>query len=497
MILPEIKAKIRRLFYAEHWKIGTIASQLDVHPDTVRLAIESDAFRVAGRDRKTMTAPYLDFIEDMLRQYPRLRATRLYQMLTGRGYRGSVVQLRRVVRKIRPTVREAFLRLERLPGEQAQVDWASFGTVAVGRARRKLSCFVITLSYSRALWLEFFFDQRLETFLLGHVHAFQDWGGVPRTILTDNLRSVVLERRGDQIHFHPRIIELAAHYHFAPMPCNIRRGNEKGVVERYVRYIRESFSAARTFHSLDEFNHQALVWRDEVAHQRPHPEQKERTVRQVFEEEQVRLLPHPEHVMETDCIQPIQSGKTIYVRFDGNDYSIPPSAIGRQLTLVAGPATVRLLDGSVEVARHKRCYDRGQRISDPAHIDTLLQQKRKALGATAVGRLKALIPGIESFLDAAFQRGESVARLNKQLLTLIDLYGAQEVAAAVAEACQKETPRINSLTFILNRRRRSGRRVLPVVDLSRHPHLSDLAVPTHNLEDYDDLANNDEDDNNQ
>jgi transposase len=496
MIPTETKVKIRRLFYVERWKIGTIATQLGVHPDTVRLAIESDMFRHAStRNRTKLTDPYMNFIEETIKEYPRLRVSRLHQMLKGRGYEGSLTQLRRVVTTIRPRIVEAYLRLETFPGEQSQADWASFGRVPVAGGKRNLSCFVITLSYSRALYFEFFFDQRLESLLLGQVHAFREWEGVSRTILFDNLASVVVDRRGDLIQFHPRILDLAGHYHFAPLPCHPGRGNEKGRVERAIRYIRESFFAARKFTTLLELNRQAKIWRDEVANLRRHPEQNEKTVREVFEEEKPRLLPLPEHDLESDLLQPIRSGKTIYIRFDTNDYSIPPEAVGRQLTLVASPTTIRLLDGSTEIARHVRSYDCRQRICNPAHIEALLIQKKKALSATAGGRLKTLIPAAEQFLDAAFQRGESIGKLTQQLLTLIDLYGTEEVANAVDEACQKGTPRINSINYILSRRRRNQRRSPASVDLSRHPHVSDLAVPTHNLEDYDELTHDDQDDN--
>ena len=211
MISAEMTAEIRRFFFAEHWKIGTIAAQLHLHPETVQRAIESHRFNQGRCLRARLTDPYLDFIRQTLEQYPRLRATRLYEMLKGRGYTGSIVQLRRVVAGLRPAKREAFFRLEVLPGEQAQADWAHFGELRIGTATRKLSCFVLTLSYSRALWVEFFLDQSIENLLLGHVHAFQDWGGTPRTILYDNLRSVVLDRRGNAIEFHPRILELCGH----------------------------------------------------------------------------------------------------------------------------------------------------------------------------------------------------------------------------------------------------------------------------------------------
>ena len=203
----------------------------------------------------------------------------------------------------------------------------------LGRAKRALSCFVMTLSYSRSLYLEFFFDQTMENFLRGHVHAFEYWSGQPRVILYDNLKSAVLERRGNQIQFHPRLIELSAHYHFAPRPCQVRAGNQKGRVERAIRYVRDSFWAGRTFTTLAECNRQALLWRDQVAHQRRWPGGDDRTVADVFVEEQSRLLPPALHAFSTDRIETVRSGKTIYVRFDLNDYSIPPEAVGRQLTL--------------------------------------------------------------------------------------------------------------------------------------------------------------------
>jgi len=228
MIPPETRAEIRRYFYAEHWKIGTIARELGIHPDTVRHGIESDRFHRSPAMRPSITDPYLQFVRQTLAQHPRLRATRIYQMIRERGYTGSVIQLRRAVAGLRPPVREAFLRLHTFPAEQAQVDWANFGQVAVGRAHRALSCFVMTLSYSRALYLEFFFDQTMENFLRGHVHAFQGWGGQPREILYDNLRSAVLERRGNQIHFHPRLMELCAHYHYCGAPLSGPRRKSEG-----------------------------------------------------------------------------------------------------------------------------------------------------------------------------------------------------------------------------------------------------------------------------
>ena len=249
MLSSDLRVQIRHWFYAEHWKVGTIAQELGLHPDTVRHALDTEQFNRDKALRPLVTDPYVEFIWQTLQNYPRLRATRIYHMIRDRGYTGSVVQLRRLVARLRPVRQEAFLRLRAFPGEQGQVDWAHFGEVSVGRARRRLSCFLIILSYSRALYLEFFFDQSMENFLRGHVRAFDAWSGQPRILLYDNLRSAVLERRGDQIHFHPRLLDLCSHYHFAPRPCQVRAANQKGRVERAVLYVRESFWAGRTVHN--------------------------------------------------------------------------------------------------------------------------------------------------------------------------------------------------------------------------------------------------------
>jgi transposase len=485
MISPETRALIRRYFYAEHWKIGTIARELGVHPDAVRNAIETQRLGGGQPVRPSMVDPYLPFIRQTLDQHPRLRATRIYHMARDRGYTGSVVQLRRAISRLRPQIREPFLRLETLPGEQAQVDWAHFGHVMVGRARRALSCFVMTLSYSRALYLEFFFDQTTENFLRGHVHAFEAWSGQPRAILYDNLKSAVLERRGTQILFNPRLIELTAHYHFTAQPCQVRAGNQKGRVERAIRYVRDSFWAGRSFTTLAECNRQAWMWRDQVAHQRRWPQQDDRTVEQVFRDEQPRLIPLPLHPFDTDRIETVCSGKTIYVRFDLNDYSIPPEAVGHPLTLVASDTSVRILDGATEMARHLRSYDRQQQVLDPRHRDAVLKLKRRAFHATPAGRLEQAVPESKTLLDLAFAQGESAGTQTSQLLKLLDEYGRAALRRAIVEALQRHTPRASSVAFLLRRQARAPRVAL---DLSGHPEAQSIDIRPHDLETYDELA---------
>ena len=494
MLDPEKVATIRRLYFAEHWKIGTIASELGVHRDTVRAAIETDPLHRPRRLRPSRLDPYAaHFLRETLDRHPRLRATRLWEMVRQRGYAGSIQRLRCVVARLRPEGKEVFLRLVTFPGEQAQVDWAHFGQVKVGRAERRLSCFVMTLSFSRALYLEFFFDQTQESFFRGHVRGFDFFGGVPRVILYDNLKAAVLERQGRAVHFHPRLIELVSHYHFQPRPCAPGRGNEKGKVERAIRYVRESFFEGSVFTTLADLNLRAWRWRDRVAHERLCPGDSSKTVAQVWDEERPRLLSLPAHPFVADLVRPVTKAKGLYVPFDLNHYSIAPQTVG-PLTLVASDTVVRILDGSTEISSHRRSYDRGQYVDDPGHEETLLETKGKARGSTPSGRLHAAVPETQAFLQAAFARGENAGSTTLKLLRLLDDYGDKALSATLTEALERDTPRISSVAYLLERWRRSQKVRAPLpVDLSRRPDLAELSVKPHQAETYDELSHPDDD----
>jgi transposase len=497
MITPEQHAEIRRLYYGEHWKVGTIAAALGVHHETVRAAIVNDTQGVRrGTCRATQLDPYLPFLRDTLAQYPRLRATRLFEMVKGRGYPGSVVQLRRAVRLIRPAATATvYRRLTTLAGEEAQVDWGAFGSIRVGRGVRPLSGFVMVLAYSRAIFALFTVDQTLESFLRGHVEAFQTWPGVARTLVYDNLRSAVLERAGTAIRFHPRLLELAGHYHFAPRPCTPYRANEKGKVERQIQYVRHAFFAARTFADVDDLNDQFRRWRDEIAHQRPHPEQRPRTIADVLAEEQPRLLPLPAHPLETDMMRTVVSGKTPYVRFDRNSYSIPHTHVRRPLTLLASPTIVRVVTGTEEIARHPRSYDTGQIIEQAAHVAGLIAATRQDNPSTARDRLRLAVPIATTLLDRLAARGESLRYQIVRLLALLDDYGPQELGAAMACALERDALGAGAIAHILETRRRQRGLKPPIpMALPDRPGVRDLDVTPHRLETYDELTRSDSDD---
>jgi len=492
MIPEELRSRMRRLFFAEHWKVGTISAELGVHHDTVRHAIEASRFiNDKYRAQASILDPYKSFIQLTLKDHPKLLATRLYDMITPRGYTGSVVQLRRYVRAIRPSPhQEAFFRLRTLPGEQAQVDWGCFGAIQIGRAKRLLSCFVMVLSWSRAVFACFTLDQTLESFVRCHMRGFVAFGGVPRALLYDNLKTAVLERQGDLIRFHPRLLELAGHYHFATKPCAPYRGNEKGKVERAIRYLRYSFFDARSFSSVDDLNAQLATWIETVAHARRVPADPEgRVVAEALTEETPRLLPLPEHPFEGDLVRPAASGKTPYIRFDLNDYSIPHSLVKKPLTLIASEKEVRIVDGDQIVARHRRSYDRLQIVEEPAHLEALAEHKRHAHELRGRDRLRAVCAHAEAFLGAIALRGGHLGGNTSRLLKLLDRFGAGALDAAIADALGRGALSAQSVAHVLDQAQRARGAPPPVeLPLPEDPRARDLRVTPHALGRYDGLA---------
>jgi transposase len=473
-ISKELEAKILRYFHVEQWRVGTIARQLGIHHGTVdRVLSQAGLPKVERPHRASLLDPYLPFIRETLKQFPGLTASRLYAMVRERGYPGGPDHFRHLIAHYRPRPQpEAYLRLRTLPGEQAQVDWGHFGKLAIGKATRTLMGFVMVLSYSRQIFLRFYLDARMANFLRGHVAAFQTWEGLPRVLLYDNLKSVVLERQGEAIRFHPTLLALAAHYHFEPRPVAVARGNEKGRVERAIRYIRDNFFAARSWTDLDDLNAQAQAWCIGQAADRPCPEDRSISVRQAFEQERLQLLALPDNPFPTDEHEAVTVGKTPYVRFDLNDYTVPPTLTRRTLSVVASPTQVRVLNGADEIACHPRSYDKDRQIENPEHIAELVAFKHQARRHRGQDRLAQAVPNSRVLLTQAAARGDNLGSLTAALLRLLDRYGALELEMAIGEALSRGVPHPNAVRLSLERRREQREQAPPLaVTLPEDPRV--------------------------
>lgn len=497
-ISKEKEADILRFAHAEKWRVGTIAKQLGVHHTTVTRVLEHNgiprAERVSG---PSIIDPHVPLILEILDQFPELPASRLYGMACERGFEGCESHFRSRVAELRPRpTPEAYLRLKTLPGEQGQVDWGFFNKIMIGGAEYRLTAFVVVLSWSRRIYLEFFLNGQMSNFLRGHQGAFAAFGGIPRVLLYDNLKSAVQDRRGDAIRFNPTLLEFSAHYHYEPRPVAVYRGNEKGRVERAIRYVRDNFWAGRELDSpwkgieaLQALNEQARIWCETTAMRRPCPEDRSMTVGEVFHQELPALMTLPDTDYPTDEQAEVKVGKTPYVRFERNDYSVPHTHTRKSLLVVASIMDVRIMDGGECIATHPRSYDKGQQIEDPTHIEGLKKQKRAAHEHSGKDRLSHAAPSSLTLLEKAAERGGNLGSIVSTLLRILDQYGSNELESAIIESLEGGVAHPNGVRHVLERRREERDQSPPIpVDLKKHPKAQEITVQTHDLSSYDQLS---------
>lgn len=491
MIPAEMEASIRRLFHAERWPVATIARELHVHHSAVRRALRRDGVPLSAlRTRRSKVDPYVGFITETLKAWPELTASRLYEMVRERGYDGGPDHFRSIIGRFRPTkAAEAFLRLPTLPGEQAQVDWGHFGHIEIDGARRPLYAFAMVVTWSRWMYLRFGVDQRTGAFLRHHAEAFTEFGGVPRVLLYDNLKSAVLERIGDAVVFNPQLLAFAGHYRYEPRACAPRRGNEKGGVERGIRDVRESFWPARAWTDLADLNQQAAAWCRTIRGGRKHPDDRTLTVLGAFEQEKARLRVLPADDWPTEDRVDVSIGKTPYARFDANDYSVPHTRVRRVVTVAATADLVRVLDGTEEVARHARSWGKGRIVEDPSHIQALVAEKAAAADRRGMNRLFTAVPRARDLIAALAERGGNIGSTVARLGELLDAFGAEELAIATAEALAADAPHSGAVRQVLDRRRREADKPPPVaVVLPDDPRVRGVTVAPRSLAPYDALA---------
>jgi transposase len=478
--------EIRRLHDVEKWKRGTIVAELGVHADVVDRVLDR------GADRALVVAPrprlldaYGAFIDETLKSHPRLRATRLFDMIRMRGYEGGIAMLRRHVAEVRPVPRgEVYLRTERLIGEQAQIDWAHVGQLAVAGGMRPLWVFVMLLAYSRAMWAELVFDLTVESLRRSLVRAARFFEGVTRQWLFDNPKTVVLARHGDAVRYHPGLLEIAGALRVQPRLCRPRRPTDKGGVERANRFLHDRFFAARTITSIEDGNRQLLDFIRLIANVRPHPRFRDRAVVDVFAEEKERLLSLPAALPETDLVAPAHVDTTAFVRFGTNLYSTPPRYARSTVTLVASDSEVRLLDGARVVAKHDRSWGKHQRIEDPEHRRELLEQKRAARTPKMRDRLLAQVPAIDALYTRWVELGRNIGLMTVRTGKLLELYGAEVLGQAVADVLARGLHDPGALALRCEEARRAADKPVPVA-LELGPHVPDCDVIPHDLGQYD------------
>ena len=420
----------------EGLKVGQIADKLGLDPRTVGKWIDTPRFqpRLPGF-RSSKLDPYKKEILAMLERHP-YSAAQVFQRIRDQGFDGGYTIVKDYVRKVRPKPHKPYLKLSFAPGECAQVDWGSYGSIAVGSTRRRLSFFVMVLCYSRMMYTEFTVSQTMEHFLGCHQRALQYFGRVPAKIMVDNLKSAVLKRvTGQPPVFNPKYLDFAGHYGFTIVPCGVGKGNEKGIVENAVGYIKKNFLAGLDPGDFKTINPAAAHWLDNIANVRNHGETRKRP-KDMFADEASYLSPLPQEPYDIGTVSQIRSTSQFRITLDTNRYSVPAEYAGTRVTVKTYPDRLCIYHDNKLIARHTRSYDRHQDIENPDHPKALLQQRRKARDRKILMRFLTLSPNSEKYYQGLLERKLNVMHHLRQIVGLTEIHTKEKVIRALEDALE-------------------------------------------------------------
>jgi transposase len=354
--------------------VSAIAQRTGLDRKTVRKYIERGGVppKYAPRpDRVSLIAPYEAYVHERLAAWPQLSGTRLLREIRELGYAGSYTGVKRLLRRIRPPRSPSFeLRFETAAGHQAQVDFAEFRVRFTSEPglERKVWLFSMVLGHSRYLWAQFVLHQDLPTLLRCHMQALEHFGGSPREILYDRMKTAVLGQpdaaRG--VVYNAKLLALGSHYGFVPRACQPYRAKTKGKVERPFRYIRADFFLARSFADLDDMNAQLRHWLGEVANVRRHGST-DRIVLEHFFQEQMALQPLPAARMDVVLDVQRRLSRDGCVSVGGNYYSVPDGTRARVVEVHSTAEHVRILEDGQTIAVHTLLQGRKKRSILPGH----------------------------------------------------------------------------------------------------------------------------------
>lgn len=455
-------AEVRRLHEVEGLSRRAIANRLCCSRKTVRraIAMSRPPDEKVGTKRGSILDPYKEKIDALVAQYPNLSGVRVTEEIRKgpEGYRGSVILVRRYLRKIRPARGRVYQEVLYEPGQAMQVDWGHCGQVEIENTTRKVSVFVAVLCYSRLCYIEFTLSQRKAEFYRAIQHALEFYGGSPRQIIFDNLKAAVVNGSGRHACLHPEFLALCGHYYLEPIACQRRDPESKGIVEAGVRYVKHNALQGRAeqLTCWGDYRELAVTWRDEVANVRMHEGTGQRPVDR-FQEERLRDLPAVG--FDTDEIVATVVRSHARVAFDGNCYSVPPELVGKPVTIRAHENRVRIIHEGHEVACHNRSYGRGQFLRQAEHQLQVLRLRRRHLANHQADAFDALGDVARQFHLKLLQRPVKTSHHIRRLMGMVHTYGREEVLAALARAHEYQTYDAAYVQTILLQERR--RRELP------------------------------------
>lgn len=397
---------------------------------------------------------YRAVVEKLVNEKVETRA--IYQRLQEQGFEGSYMAVYRFVRQFKGQPLRATVRVERQPGEEVQVDFGYAGWLidpTTGKLRRAWA-FVMTLSWSRHQYVEFVWDQKVETWLVCHRHGFEYFGGVSERVVIDNLKAAIVKAIQDDPAVQASYQACALHYGFRIAPCRVRTPQHKGKVEQGgVHYVKRNFLGGRAVTTLTQANEAVLIWCQTTAGLRRHGTTKEQPLKRFEETERDQLQPLPTSPYEMAVWKQLTLNRDCYLEFEESYYSAPYRLIGQPVLVCANLKHVRIFDKEYHlVATHERAAQPGSRQT---HLDHLPPELVPGLTLSREGsRQQAHLIGpatsriVEIYLaDPVGDRLPTVGRL----LGLQAQYGVNRLEAACVRALAFGDPNYRTIKQILEK----------------------------------------------
>ena len=350
-------------------KKSQIARQLGCHRNTVNNVIE----RKTVSDRQTrMKSSIFDPYKDKIRELHEKDVTRvrIYEILSEEyNLHVSYDTLRKYVRKHFPKPVEVFGVQETSPGEEAELDFGYLGMLP-GASGKPIKTWglVVVLSYSRVGYYAICYDQKLETIVREVAQAFSYFGGVPKRLKVDNMKTAILTNRHYDLEFNQDFLEFAQHYTTVIVPCTPYSPEQKGKVESGVKYLQQNFVNGRVFTDDRDIAKQLRVWMIGYANQRLHGTTKKVPWEVLVKKERSALqsLPSEAFSLFQRCTRKV--GLNCHIHFENNYYSVPFSLVGKEVTVRWNDNLVRIISGAEQVALHTRSSSCGEYITERAHL---------------------------------------------------------------------------------------------------------------------------------
>ncbi len=424
------------------------------------------------RGRPAECEPYRPLILTLLDQ--QLSAQRIWQDLGAEhGFTGSYDSVKRFVRRLGAAMRLPFRRMECGPGEEAQVDFGTGAPVITPEGRRrKTYIFRIVLSHSRKAYSEATFTQTTEDFFRCLENAFAHFGGVPKTLVIDNLKAAVAHPDWFDPELTPKVQAFCRHYGTVILPTKPYMPRHKGKVESGVKYVKNNALKARRFGSLEEENRFLTDWERTVADTRIHGTTK-RQVGQVFEKtERAALLPLPRERFACFHEARRKVNRDGHVEVARAYYSAPPESLGREVWVRWDMRLVRIFNHRFEqIALHVR-HEQG-RFS--THAEHIAREKISGLERGAsylLGKIELIGSHTHQWAQAMLHaRGIEGTRVLQGLLALTKKHSSQSLEKACEIALSHSCWRLRSIRQLLSRH---TARQEPLPFLEEHPIIRPL-----------------------